>query len=325
MKDFVYLDTDAISSISAQLFEGNILELIDEHTENKGENITDSYGTDEKNTKGAKGSVPGFGLDGKKENQTSERKSIEFLNNETFKIGVKKAYDDFLYNKMISELRKRKLIKNDSNSNLYDFIELEGDFEFYDTKTIGAFFGSDILQRIVFMDGDKLKLPTLEEIRKTKDIAYKVIKGNKPINKTNFTNIQEAQDYINMTSNINIFGLMKDLTNHLMGYLEDKIILINKNKIIIGSRENLRVYPETLTLVSDLKLSGLVRLMQVGTSINEISNLLKDNPNKVQEKIIKIGVSKMVILILQPLLGLNENTNYEIVHPIGFEFLKMPR
>ena len=30
MKDFVYLDTDSISSISAQLFEGNILEIIDE-------------------------------------------------------------------------------------------------------------------------------------------------------------------------------------------------------------------------------------------------------------------------------------------------------
>lgn len=48
MKDFIYLDTDAVSSISAQLFEGNILELIDEQTENKGENITDSFGTDEK-------------------------------------------------------------------------------------------------------------------------------------------------------------------------------------------------------------------------------------------------------------------------------------
>ena len=74
MKDFIYLDTDAISSISAQLFEGNILELIDEHTENKGENITDSFGTDEKKTTGAKASLPGASLDGKSENHNRKKK-----------------------------------------------------------------------------------------------------------------------------------------------------------------------------------------------------------------------------------------------------------
>ena len=77
MKDFIYLDTDAVSSISAQLFEGNILELIDEQTENKGENITDSFGTDEKTT-GAKASLPGASLDGKMKIKHLKEKLLNF-------------------------------------------------------------------------------------------------------------------------------------------------------------------------------------------------------------------------------------------------------
>lgn len=78
MKDFIYLDTDAVSSISAQLFEGNILELIDEQTENKGENITDSFGTDEKKTTGAKVSLPGASLDEKLKIKHLKEKLLNF-------------------------------------------------------------------------------------------------------------------------------------------------------------------------------------------------------------------------------------------------------
>ncbi|MDN6849804.1 MAG: hypothetical protein L0L98_07895 [Staphylococcus equorum] len=54
MKDFIYLDTDSVSSISAQLFEGNITEMTDEKTVQRGNNITDKYGSNESKSTGGR-------------------------------------------------------------------------------------------------------------------------------------------------------------------------------------------------------------------------------------------------------------------------------
>ncbi|MCD8851672.1 hypothetical protein QI283_03330 [Staphylococcus saprophyticus] len=322
MKDFVYLDTDEVSSISAQLFEGKILELITEKSQQTGNNTTDQYGSEETTETKANIGITGTNIGGQQANNSFENKSIEFLNNETFKSGVKKAYDDFLYNKILDELEQVGLIKDDDNSSLYDFIELKGDFEFYDSKTISSFFGSDILQRITFMNEENLKLPTTEEIKTRYGEAKKIHNNQKQLNASKYFNDkEEVEFYVKNYNNIHIFKLLQELTTHLNQYLKDKIILINDKRIIIGARENLRIYPETLTLVSDLKLEGLGKVLKKDiSSINAINM----NPSTLQDKILKVGISNMLMILLVPLLGLKENCKYELIHPVGLEFSKMP-
>lgn len=322
MKDFIYLDTDAISSISAQLFEGNILELIDEHTENKGENITDSFGTDEKKTTGAKAGLPGASVNGKNENQTSERKAIEFLNNETFKIGVKKAYDDFLYNKVIDTLKKQHLINNSSKPNLYDFIELEGEYEFYDINTISNFFSSDVLFRLTFYESGENTFPESEEINKNVNTAKNILSKGKSTKNTPFANSDEAKEYLNNYEAAKVFKSLNTLTSHIGEYLKDKVILINGKQILIGDKKNLRVDAEALTLISTVHVEGMGRMLKTNLSIDGSKVLY--NSADMLNKVVNKGLPELFLALISPILGLEKN-DYDIIHPIGLEFLKMSR
>lgn len=322
MKDFIYLDTDAVSSISAQLFEGNILELIDEQTENKGENITDSFGTDEKKTTGAKAGLPGASLDGKNENQTSERKAIEFLNNETFKIGVKKVYDDFLYNKVYDVLEKEGNILDSSQANLYDFIKIEGEYEFYDINTIGNFFSGDLLFRLSFYDEAENYFPEIEDIKKNVNTAKNILNKNKSTKNTIFNNKVEAENYLDNYEAAKLFKGLGTLTSHIKNYLRDKVILIKDNQILIGDKNNLRIDPEALILISSVSVEGLGRVLKTDLTID--GRNIMSNSATALHKVVNKGLPELILSITSPILGLEKDT-YDIIHPIGLEFSKVSR
>lgn len=319
MKDFVYLDTESVSSISAQLFEGNILELINEKTKQTGDNRTDSYGSEEAKSNNVNVGLSGTGVGGNNENKTFESQSVEFFNNETFKDGVKKAYDDFLYNKVVSTLKENNKIVKEKYQ-LYDFVELNGEYEFYDINTIGNFFNSDVIFRLAFFDLEDLSFPKTEEINKNVNTAKNILNKRKTTKNSIFENEYEAEKYIQSYDSAKIFKALNTLTGHIKTYLKDKILLIKGNQIIIGDKSNLRVYAESLTFASSIKIIGTGRVLSNNLKVD--SNKAFNNPDLLKSKVINKGLPELFISMLSPIIGL-ESGDFDIIHPIGLEFLKM--
>lgn len=323
MKDFLYLDTDTISSISAQLFEGNVDELIFEDTKLKGQNITDQYS--EAQSKSSSGKVGAKVMEASHSNSTTnlDGKQISFLDNETVKQSLKKVYDDFLFNKVQNELNDMELIKNVEDANQYEFVDIKGDFEFYDVSLITKTFEHDFIKRVMYFDVPNFKLPNIEEIESMRKEAHS-LKNTKKNSSKHFANQDQAQDFIEKYQVIDIFRTIQSISSNMEGILEDKIIFLQNNNIIIGKREYLRIPSESLILSGTIKMNGTGKIL----TDSRTSPILADNMivnGDWGDKFIKEGLSFIIILLCQTYFGLNKNDTYKVIHPIGLEFSKVSR
>lgn len=323
MKDFIYIDTDAISSISAQLFEGNILELIDEQTEHKGENITDNYGTNEsKETMGKLGSS-GTGVAEKNENQSYESKSIEFIDNETFKTGVKKAYDDFLYNKVYDALKEQNEIRPLNDSNQFDFVDINGEFTVLDIDTSSKIFDTELLRQMPFME-NSFELPSIESLNNKFKAATNFLEhpGNKKLPKQ-FENLYELEEFHETFEGLSYLKTFNEMSKHLSAIFGNKIILYRGNTILIGDRHHLRIPGETLSLANEVNINGFGRKItktKVLSTITDFQNV-EFNNNEFLSK----GTQSMLMIFLSSILGLKEKDTFDIFQPIGLEYSKVSR
>ncbi|UXR75647.1 hypothetical protein [Staphylococcus sp. IVB6233] len=323
MKDFIYIDTDAISSISAQLFEGNILELTDEQTEHKGENITDNYGTNEsKETTGKLGSS-GTGVAEKKENQSYESKSIEFTDNETFKIGVKKAYDDFLYNKVYDALKEKNEIRPLDDSNQFDFVDIDGEFTVLDIDTSSKIFDTELLRQMPFMD-NSFELPSIESLNNKFKAATNFLEhpGNKKLPKQ-FKNVHELEEFHETFEGLSYLKTFNEMSKHLSTIFGNKIILYRGNTVLIGDRDHLRIPGETLSLANAVNINGFGRKITKTKVLSTVTNLqnVEFNNNEFLSK----GTQSMLMIFISSILGLKEKDTFDIFQPIGLEYSKVSK
>ena len=323
MKDFVYLDTDSISSISAQLFEGNILEIIDEKTKQTGDNTTDNYGSDEKRNTSAKLGTSGTNTGGSIENSTFESKSIEFLNNETFKMGIKKAYDDYLYNKVYEELESKNEIQNMENSNQFDFVDILGEFTVLDITTSSKIFDTELLRHMPFMD-NSFELPSIESLENKYRAASNYIEnsGSKKFPKQ-FNNIEELKDFQATFESLSTLKTFNEMSKHLATVFGDKIILFRGNTILIGNREHLRIPGETLSLANTVNLKGFGRKITGSAPLSSVTNF--HGMTLDDEDFLSKGTQGMLMIFLTSVLGLKEKDTFDIIQPIGLEYSKVPR
>ncbi|AVQ36625.1 DUF6414 family protein [Staphylococcus kloosii] len=323
MKDFIYLDMDSVSSISAQLFEGNITELIDEKAVQRGNNIEDNYGSNESKSTGAKAGTHGTGVNGNKTNQTFEGKTIEFFNNDTFKTGVKKAYDDFLYNKVNEVLKENHEIHSLENSNQFDFVDIDDDFSVLDLHTSSRIFDTELLRQMPYIN-NRLELPTikyLEDKYKSAD-KYLTNPGSKKL-PGHFENIEELQEFHESFHAMSLMKTFNEMSKHLASVLGNKIIFNKGNTILIGDRENLRIPGETISLANEVKLKGFGRKITRTVALSSVTNF--QNVEFDKEEFLSKGTQGMLMIFLTSVLGLKENDTFDIIQPIGLEFSKVPR
>lgn len=323
MKDFLYLDTDTISSISAQLFEGNINELIFEDSKLKGQNITDQYNNTESNKTTGKASLGLSNVSHSKGTSQVDGKQISFLNNETAKQSLKKVYDDFLFNKVQEGLNNLNLIYDVNDANQYDFININGEFEFYDISLITKTFEHDFIKRVLFFDEPNFKLPKLDEIETIKKEAHS-LKNGKTKSSKYFNDVDRAKDFIEKYKVIDIFRTIQSISSNMEGILENKIIFLQNNKIIIGKRDYLRIPSESLVLSGTIKMNGLGKILNDSSSTPILSESMDVNEDW-GDKFIKEGLSFIIILLCQLYFGLDKKDTYEIIHPVGLEFSKVSR
>ncbi|MFF7956494.1 DUF6414 family protein [Staphylococcus saprophyticus] len=324
MKDFIYLDIDSVSSISAQLFEGNITELIDEKAVQRGNNIKDNYGSDESKSTGAKAGLNGTGVKGEKTNKTFEDKSIEFFNNDTFKTGVKKAYDDFLYNKIFKELENQQNFFEIEKSNQFDFIKIDDTYTVLDIHTSSRIFDTDLLRQVPFIEGN-YELPKIKNLENKYIAAEKYLNnpGSNKFPKNFFDNDEELRNFCETFQGTTMVKTFNEMTKHLASVLGDKIIFNKNNEILIGDRKNLRIPAETLSMADEVTIKGFGRKITKTkqlSSVTDMNNMSFDN-----KEFLSKGTQGMLMMFLTMVLSLNENDTFDIIQPIGLEFSKVPR
>ncbi|MCS4486771.1 DUF6414 family protein [Staphylococcus americanisciuri] len=322
MKDFLYLDTDSISSISAQLFEGNILEIIDEKAEVRGENITDNYGSNEKKSNSAKLGISATNVSGTAENSTFENKTVQFMNNDTFKMGIKKAYDDFLYNKVHDELKSKKAIKKLKDSNQFDFVAIDDSYSVLDLHTSSKIFDTDLLRQLPYIN-DRLELPSIKSLEDKFKSAEKYL-SNPGSNKIprHFQNSTELKSFYNSFKELYAMKTFNEMTKHLNVTLGHKIILNKDNTILIGDREHLRIPGETISLANKINLKGFGRKITITEKISSVTDF--QNKSSDKQGFLSEGTQGMLMIYLSSILNLNEKDTFDIIQPIGLEFSKVP-
>lgn len=320
MKDFLYLDTDSISSISAQLFEGSILEIIDEKTEQKGGNIRDNYGTHDNRSSTAKLGTSGTNFGGTAESGKYEDKTIEFLNNETFKMGVKKAYDDFLYNKVFDNLKSKNAICSIGKSGQFDFVDIEGRYNVTDLHTSSKIFDTDLLRQIPFIE-EQYKLPSIESLESKFKSAQRYLEnpGSKKIPKQ-FQNFEELSNFHDIFKGLSTMKIFNEMNKHLNESLHNKIVLNKGNTILIGDRKNLRIPGETISLAKEIELRGFGRKI---TNKEKVSTVIDFQKTMNAKDFLSRGTQGMLMVFLSAILDLNEEDTFDIIQPIGLEFSKV--
>lgn len=324
MKDFLYLDTDSISSISAQLFEGKILEIIDEKGKFSGENITDNYGSNEKKGNSYKVGTSGTNFSASEESGTFESKAIQFMNNDTFKMGVKKVYDDFLYNKVLEKLQTANQIYPMQDSNQFDFVEIKGDYTVLDISTSAKIFDTELLRQIPFMENSS-ELPTIKLLSEKFKSAQKYLNnpGSKKLPSQYFKDVNELKEFHDNFQNFSMIKVFNELTKHLSTVLGDKIILNNGNTILIGDEKWLRIPGETISLANELNIEGFGRKITQTKPLASVVNF--QNVAIEESEFLSKGTQGMLMLFLTSILNLNQDDTFEIIQPIGLEFSKVPR
>ncbi|MEJ7508558.1 hypothetical protein ACUW90_001903 [Staphylococcus simulans] len=324
MKDFLYLDTDSISSISAQLFEGKILEIVDEKEEFSGKSITDNYGSNEKEGTSTKIGTNGTNISGIDENGTFESKAIQFLNNDTFKLGVKKAYDDYLYNKVLEQLQIDNQIHPMCNSNQFDFVEIQGDYTVLDISTSSKIFDTELLRQIPFIENFS-ELPTINFLNDKFKSARRYLNspGSKKFPKQFFKDINELNAFHDDFQNLSMIKVFNEITKHLSTVLGDKIILNNGNTILIGDEKWLRIPGETISLANELTVEGFGRKITLTKPLESVVNF--QNVAIEESEFLSKGTQSMLMLFLTSILNLNQKDTFEIIQPIGLEYSKVPR
>lgn len=325
MKDFLYLDTDAISSISAQLFEGNVIESSLSASNTSSESTTDSRINNTSDKSEGKASVKVLSLSIGETSGFSDSISNRWDESETAAESTKKALDDFIYNITLNELNKKSLIKDSKKALQFDFINITGDFKVIDIHTASRIFDTDLLKKIPFLDEETFIYPDIKVLDARFKGVLKYLK-NPGSNKRpkEFETDEDAIEFFNSYLGGNAMTALNEITKHLDKVFGDKIILSQGNTILIGDRKNLKIQPELLSLVDNVKLEGLCRKINETDPTRTIKKVANFEGVTFDKKdFIAKGTQGVLMLFLSIMLGLEENDTFEIIQPIGLEYSKV--
>ena len=329
MKKFIYSDMDTIRSVSAQLYQGIILEQEFGKEEATGKTSEKNSSTTESTTYGidldANIVIAKTGLNSESvSSETEGMASIEEViirDNEVRKI----ALDEFLINKVEHDLNNKKLIKNPMEATEFDFIVTENKYDFYDFKLLKSVVDyekllpflnfneeynhiedfEDIYNEYKKIYNENIKDQTMEQIR-TK-IKAKNSKHHKSFEK--FLKLAEP----------NIFKLIEFISDHINSIVENKVLLVSNDKklIVFCDKSNLKYSSISLSLTRNLNLKVLGQITSIRILEAEES-IMKGEQLEVNEVMSK-PISMIFELFLAEFLKIEKGEEYRIIHPLSIE------
>lgn len=165
MKEILYLDTDIMNSMLAQLDEGLISSFVLESSEQEGLNETAATTLNKKSgiTAGAKlstGFFPGgeLKLGANKGGDTTETESSSKTMLEGQKDILNKAFHDYALEVLIQKLRDSDLLENSKNLKEGDLLFYESSFRFYDFELLKSSINVELMEQFMMLDIQNIQL-----------------------------------------------------------------------------------------------------------------------------------------------------------------------
>lgn len=272
MKEIIYLDTEIINSMLAQLDEGIInsftLENISQETQ--GEEVQSGRGKEAKlkgNVTLSTGILPGgsikFGTDLGNSGTETEKYSSSILEGQ--KDILNKAFHDHALEILLNKLIENNLLMQFGESNEGDLLFIESSFRYYDFELLKNSADAEIIQSLISFDQTG-RLPTYEE-------ASKLVKQkNIPKNSNDYLNAKNVVDkYNDMKPIINIIEAFHSLGNYTSKMLQNQAIVKAGKNIGIIKNKYLRESPEALVFRTDTSREAKILLRVIGNK-NKVFN-----------------------------------------------------
>lgn len=296
MKEIIYLDTEIINSMLAQLDEGIVSSFVMESSsqETQGEETQSSFGKNAgigTRIKLSTGFLPGgsatFTGNSGENGIESERISTTMLEGQ--KDILNKAFHDHALEILINKLEEKELLKNDTEISEGDLTFIESSFRFYDFELLKNSIDTDVMTTTMTFDKSG-KSPTLEE-------AQNILKKKPAKNTTQYIQAQEVIKINEVIKPaINVMNLLGSLGKYASNMLRNQSIIKANTNIGIIKNKYLRESPEALVFRTDTSRKAKILLRVIGKK-----NRVYDGTNMMQFK--EQDVDKIPNMMLDVILG----------------------
>lgn len=296
MKEIIYLDTEIINSLLAQLDEGLVSSFILESSnqETQGEESQTSFSKNAGLKAGMKlstGILPGgsvnFGLNSGDEGIESEKVNSSILEGQ--KDILNKAFHDYSLNLLLENLTSNNLINSDQNFFEGNMYSIECDYKLYDFELIKRASDTKLLSEFFMISNNKTDL-TLEEaeliIKNKKSPADELAKANqviatKRLNRSHVHNYRKSE----------IFGILGD---NLLG---DTVIIKANNILALANKDLLRISSTNLALSNPSRKANI--LFRVISKKDHL--FVEENVRSIQSDHFRLLPTVMLDIILSSL------------------------
>lgn len=252
MKEILYLDTDLMNSILAQLDEGLInsfsLEESNQESETEGQQSLrgKSAGIDAQISAdtgifGGGGVKIGTRLGGNGTESTNESKTIL----EGQKDILNKAFHDYALDILLNKLNDSDSIKDNKNSLLEgDLYKGESPYKFYDFELLKNILDVDSIGKIMSFNTDE------DDLKEAKRIVSKASPNSKERGKLTWAT-QLVKEHEERKPILTLFKQMELMSGYFSNSLRDLSLIKANNFLAIIKKQHLRESPESLSLRPD--------------------------------------------------------------------------
>lgn len=299
MKEIIYLDTEIMNSMLAQLDEGlvNSYTLESSNQETSGETTQTTRFSSGGLTAGVKvstGFLPGGSLNfgSKKDSGGNESESYTTTILEGQKDILNKAFHDHALNILIDKLKVRNLINTDTNLKEGDLFFLESSFNFYDFNLFSKSMNVDYLKKFLSFAISLNSTMSYEE-------AKKIISKKNPSARER-EKIDEARRVYAMYNNFNqiisFYEQLNSLGKFATDLLTDLSVIKAQKNIGLLKKKYLRESAESLSFRTDNSRKAKILFRVIGKKINifDSSSVIKFTEN---------DIDKMPNMMLDIILG----------------------
>ncbi|WP_198546701.1 DUF6414 family protein [Alteribacter populi] len=323
--EFMYLDMEFVNSISAQFFQGNILEMYLKEELGMGQEVVDQYGTNQTKKSGYSSGI-NLAVTGKhegsEESGSHESKSLKEQETQNTSESMKIAINEYAYNNVVKKMRENDLIKTSKISEKYDYLETAKTFKYIDFKAHSNIYNFEKMIELVMYNHEHGFLP-FDKIRDHINHAKGMVKkrAKKVKGTTIIPDENAAHSFLDQFNSMAIFETIEKLSNYMNDIFSDHFILLSEdNELVICKKQNLKVPSITLTLSGEVEVKVFGKVLNENTNeveVEDINSLIK---NDSSEELLSKGAGFFISIYLTYMYGLKPNKPFSLVHPMGIQF-----
>ncbi|MBM7607538.1 hypothetical protein JOD29_000782 [Lysinibacillus composti] len=271
MKEIIYLDTEIMNSMLAQLDQGlvNNFSMESSNQETTGEATQSTRHSSGGLTAGVKvssGFLPGgsFQLGGKSDAGGNESESYTTTFLEGQKDILNKAFHDHALNILISKLEDNELLIRGTNVNEGDLFLLDSQFKFYDFELMKKSLSADFFEKFMLFGISPENKMSIEEAKR--------ITGKKNHNAQERQKLDEARKIVTahqiISPIINVFDQLNSLGHFASELLTDLSLIKADKNIGLLKKDCLRESAESLSFRTDNSRNAKMLLRVIGKKNN---------------------------------------------------------